>query len=235
MAVDYNKKLTPPAVPKSVTDRGWRANSEAQRNILLRQIQGPNGTDGTLHTQADQRREITKRNALQQLKGYGQYAVGDNPLTAEKEENSLFRSSKQLGDLERRGVRAQDTAYTEKGLGSSSFRDKAVGAALGQMTQRAQEVISGYASEMSSINSELFEAETDVINQLQVLYGEEAQYLMDNPKLPSEDPEPEPATHATGAVIGPWAQKPKLDETKWRITRPGPKSPHYGKYVAERK
>ena len=110
------------------------------------------------------------------------------------------------------------------------------------MSMRAQEIVSGYASEMSTINTELFQAETDVINQLTVLYGEEADYLMSNPKLPSDQPAPEEtpaatqpaAQHAKGKIIGPWTKKPKLDPTKWRIVRPGPKSQHYGKWVAER-
>ena len=241
--VDYTKKLTLPAVPQSVTDRGFRAASEAQRNILLRQIQGPNGTMGSLASMAEQKRDVTRKNALQQLKGMGNYSIGDNPDTPEVERNAIFRNSKQLGEQERQAVNEQARAATNKGLGSSSFRDKAVGAALGQMSLRAQEIVSGYASEMSTINTELFQAETDVVNQLTVLYGEEADYLMANPKLPSDEPAPEEtpaatqpaAQHAKGHIIGPWTKKPNLDATKWRIVRPGPKSPHYGKWVAERK
>lgn len=242
-SVDYTKKLNLPAVPKSVTDRGFRAASEAQRNILLRQIQGPNGTMGSMASMAEQKRDTTRRNALQQLKGMGNYSIGDNPDTKEVERNAIFRNSKQLGEQERQAVNEQARAAAGRGLGSSSFRDKAVGAALGQMSLRAQEIVSGYASEMSTINSELFQAETDVVNQLTVLYGEEADYLMSNPKLPSDTPEPDEtpaatqpaAQHAKGKIVGPYTKKPNLDTTKWRIVRPGPKSPHHGKWVAERK
>jgi len=252
-AEPYKKvDLSKLGIPQSVKDRGLRAGTQAQLDILTRKLTGPNGAPGTLEHQANIQREQTKKNALASLKGYGQFSVGDNPFTDEVETNSLFRNSKKLGSHEREAVNQQDAMAAMKGTQSSSFRDKAVGSALGQLSMRAQQQVSQYVQEMSTINSTLFDQQTEIFDTITTLYGEEANWLQDNPKLPSENPEPEPEATpvqaAAGAgerkMLGPWKADPRKSKA-WAgfpnqtppgvtVGRPGPGSKYHGKWVAWR-
>lgn len=237
-------------VPQSVKDRGLRAGTQAQLDILTRKLTGPSGAPGTLEHQANIQRDQTKKNALAGLKGYGGFSIGDNPFTDAVETNSLFRNSKKLGSHEREAVNQQDAMSAMKGTESSSFRDKAVGSALGQLSMRAQQQVSQYVSEMSTINSSLFDQQTQIFDTITTLYGEEANWLQDNPKLPSENPEPEatPVQAAAGAgerkMLGPWNSDPRKSKA-WAgfpnqtppgvtVGKPGGKSKYAGKWVAWR-
>ncbi len=227
MAYDVSK-IT---IPDSVKEKGVRGSTQTQLDILKRSIEAIPGKYENL-------RKARKANAQLGVTGLGNYKIGDNPDTEEVETDALFRADKQIGDRETEAVREADNSANARGMMFSSFRDKSVGAALGRLSREAQQVITQYADDMGKLNSDQATDETGLYDQMNILYGGEADYLRDNPK-----PEPETKDPAEGGGgggeeaapgktltanqkyakeqgwLGPWtgSQAPKLDRTKFSV------------------
>ena len=181
-------------IPESVKKRGWRAGTDARRGTLERLIKELPGRYSKLR---DRQKSATKL----ALTGLGEYQIGDNPNTSEVEENAIFRKNKRIGSREAKAVQSEDAQANARGMQFSSFRDKGVGDALGRLSREAKAVVTEYADQMGALaNDEKITGE-DLVGQLSALYGEEADYLRDNPELPP--PEPEAAAPAEGGGDAP--------------------------------
>lgn len=227
MAYDTSKIV----IPKSVTDRGLRSQTQTQLDILKRSIEAIPGKYGEL-------RKARKANSQLGLTGLGNYKFGDNPDTAEVETDAVFRADKQIGDRETQAVKEADNSANARGMMFSSFRDKSVGAALGRLSREAQQVLTQYAGDMRKLNNDERDEEGGFYDQMNTLYGAEADYLKENPVIKDDDTASGDGGGGEGAGgteaktltanqqyakdqgwLGPWGGKnaPKLDRTKFSV------------------
>jgi hypothetical protein len=176
-------------IPESVVKRGWRGSTGARKDTLERLIKELPGR----YSQLRQKQKDATKLALT---GLGEYEIGDNPNTSEVEEDAVFRKNKRIGSREARAVQSEDAQANARGMQFSSFRDKGVGDALGRLSREAKAVVTEYADRMGAIADDEKITGDDLVGQLSALYGEEADYLRDNPELPT--PQPESETPASG-------------------------------------
>jgi hypothetical protein len=124
------------------------------------------------------------------LQRFGGYDVRDDGSIDAKKQSQPGQAYKEAYGAER------DTANA-RGMMHSSFAAKTIGAAWGRLSQEAQDIVTQHAV---SFNQLLMaeSAEFDEINTgLQQLYGDEAQWMLDNPP-----PLPEPAAPAASSGAG---------------------------------
>ena len=173
------------------------------------------------------------------LTGLGNYKTGDNPNTPLVETDAIYREDTRLGDRETQAVKEADNAANARGMMFSSFRDKNVGDALGRLSREANQVLTQYADDLTKLEGDKEEEQRGLFNQLQTLYGEEVDYLKENPTPAPETTEPTQPTQPTEPApsgsnkppsklqqkakdqgwLGPWTGKdaPKLDKSKFSV------------------
>lgn len=169
-----------------------------------------------------------KTSAQHALAGYGGWEwQDDDPATTDVDE-SLAAPIKDphasLGARENQAVAAQRAAANARGMLDSSFANKAVGAALGQLNEEAKAIVAQYASGISGIISQQQGEGNSIIGDLVRYYGQDAQYLAENPPPtpPEPEPEPEPAAAPNPNAVAPGAAAPSLSGTvTWK------KKPNY--------
>jgi hypothetical protein len=128
------------------------------------------------------------------LVGLGNYKTGDNPNTPEVETDAIYREDTRLGDRETQAVKGADNAANARGMMFSSFRDKNVGDALGRLSREANQVLTQYATDLGKLEDDKRGEQQGLYNALETLYGEEVDYLKDNPPPPPDPPAPDPAS-----------------------------------------
>lgn len=179
------------------------------------------------------------------LTGLGNYVTGDNPNTPEIETDAIYRADSRMGERETAAVKNADSAANARGMLFSSFRDKNVGDALGRLSREANQVLTQYATDLKTLEGEKQGEQKGMYEALETLYGDEVDYLKENPPpAPKTD---EPAGGGSGdsgsggggsggeaaqkplsklqqkakdqGWIGPWTSKdpPKLDKTKFSV------------------
>jgi len=173
------------------------------------------------------------------LTGLGNYKTGDNPNTPEVETDAIYREDTRLGDRETEAVKGADNAANARGMMFSSFRDKNVGDALGRLSREANQVLTQYATDLKKLEGDKLGEQEGLYNALETLYGDEADYLKENPPPPPETTEPTQPTQPTEPApsgsnkppsklqqkakdqgwLGPWTGKdaPKLDKSKFSV------------------
>ena len=170
------------------------------------------------------------------LTGLGNYKTGDNPNTPLVETDAIYREDARLGDRETQAVKEADNAANARGMMFSSFRDKNVGDALGRLSREANQVLTQYADDLTKLEGDKEEEQKGLFNQLQTLYGEEVDYLKENPTpVPETKEETQPTEPAPSGSnkppsklqqkakdqgwLGPWTGKdaPKLDKSKFSV------------------
>lgn len=133
--------------------------------------------------------------AQQALAGYGGWKwAEDNPATPEREDLSVpVRDQRAgLGAREQQAVKAQEYAANARGLLDSSFKNKAVGAALGQLNEEAKAIVAQYAAGINQVIGAQRDETNNIMGQIVSLYGEDSRYLADNPPPPPPEPPPAP-------------------------------------------
>jgi hypothetical protein len=124
------------------------------------------------------------------LKRYGGYQVNDDGSV-----NEQRAANGQAGQAYREAYQEGTSAANSRGMLESSFAAKTVGAAWGRLSQEAQDIVTQHAVTFNQILM-AEGAEFDEINVgLMQLYGDEAQWMLDNPP-PLPDP---PAAASSGA------------------------------------
>lgn len=138
------------------------------------------------------------------LTGLGNYKTGDNPNTPEVETDAIYREDTRLGDRETQAVKGADNAANARGMMFSSFRDKNVGDALGRLSREANQVLTQYATDLKKLEGDKLGEQEGLYNALETLYGDEADYLKENPPPPPETPEttqPAPAGSTPAGIV----------------------------------
>lgn len=135
------------------------------------------------------------------LTGLGNYKTGDNPNTPEVETDAIYREDTRLGDRETQAVKEADNSANARGMMFSSFRDKNVGDALGRLSREANQVLTQYATDLKKLEGDKLGEQEGLYNALEALYGDEADYLKENPPPPPE-PTPEPTQPTQPAPAG---------------------------------
>lgn len=170
-------------IPDSVKQRGLRAGTQTQVDQITRLI-------NAIPTKYTELRNTKKASAKLGLTGLGNYQTGDNPNTPEVETDAIYRADNRIGERETAAVKEADNAANARGMMFSSFRDKSVGNALGRLSREANQVITQYADAMGKLNDDQQTEENGLYGQLETLYGQEVDYLKENPPPPPVTPDP---------------------------------------------
>ena len=169
--------ITAPTIPALPQLDDARAPNALGRQMLTQRLTNlPGLYNPQLTGMRDQAREA--------LAGYGGWTFrDDDPSTAEREDLAVpTRDPAQgLGAREQQAVLAQRAGAAARGILDSSFANKAVGAALGQLNEEAKSIVRQYAAGVNQIIDNQRTETTDIISDLVRLYGEDARYLADNP------------------------------------------------------
>jgi hypothetical protein len=213
MAYDPSKLQLPAGLSDRVQAR-MRAGTSTKLGVLQRGIEA-------LPAKYDTLKVKSSSNAKLGLTGLGSYVMGDDPSTPQIE--TAYRKDNRIGDKETAAVKQADNAANARGLQFSSFRDKSVGDALGRMTREAQQVISQYAGDIGKLTGDQSDEETNLYGQMSTLYGEESDWIQQNPLPPTKAeldaaaaaaaPAEEAAApaHASGETVWHGSVSPNLD------------------------
>jgi hypothetical protein len=144
-----------------------------------------------------------RASAQQALAGYGGWKwAKDDPATKGIDEGlavPVKDPSAMLGVREERAVHGQRATANASGMLYSSFANKAVGAALGQLNEEAKAIVSQYASNINSILSSQRDETSGIMGEIVRLYGEDSRYLAENPP-PRPEAFPQPPGPVTPQV-----------------------------------
>lgn len=148
--------------------------------------------------------EQARAEAQYRLSGYGGVKFGtDNPSTPQREDLGIsFDPNAPLGEREKQSVNAEQEAANSRGLLSSSFADKAVGAALVRMSEEKREIVNQFSSQINSALSQQAAETSSLISDWTRLYGEDSRWLVENPP-------PTPVPQNTGDAGGGRSQQAK--------------------------
>ena len=170
--------IKPPSFAAPTVDPAMRARmrpgSQVQEADLMRR-------GGSLGTKYQPLKTTQIGSTRAKLQRYGGYEVRDDGSIAEKKEG-------QPGQAYREAYQEATAAANARGMLESSFAAKTIGQAWGRLSAEAQDIVTQHAV---SFNQILMSegAEFDEINTgLMQLYGDEAQYQLDNPPPPPADP-----------------------------------------------
>jgi hypothetical protein len=159
----------------------------------------------------------SKAQAKAGLAGYGGWSFKtDDPSTPQDESLLLeYDPSKGLGEKEKQAVQGEDAGANARGLLSSSFRNKAVGAALQRMNEQARAVVNQYAAQIASTLGQQQSERSQLTGELVSLFGEDAAYFAENPIKPPDWMAP------AGTVGDVWAGYHQPDENGLKQMYPG--------------
>lgn len=127
-------------------------------------------------------------NAKAALAGYGGWSFKtDDPGTAYNEGLDVqFNPNAGLGEREQQAMNAERSAANSRGFGSSSFANKAVGAALQRMNEQARGIVNQYAAQIASTLGQQQSEQTSLTGELVGLFGQDAAYFAENPVKPPD-------------------------------------------------
>lgn len=182
------KPIAPPAfnlpsLPALPPINDSRAPNALGRELLTKQLTNLPGRYNPMFSNI-------RGQAQEALAGYGGWTFqDDDPATPEREDLAVPTKdlSKGLGAREQQAVLAQRAGAAGRGILDSSFANKAVGAALGQLNEEAKGIVRQYAAGIGGIIENQRQETTDIITDIVGLYGEDARWLADNPP-PRFDP-----------------------------------------------
>jgi hypothetical protein len=139
-----------------------------------------------------------KANAKAGLAGHGGWKFRtDDPSTPADESLMVdFDPNAGLGEKDKQAVRGEDEQANARGLLESSFRNKAVGAALQRNSEQAKAVLNQYAANIATTLGQQSSEVTNLGGQLVGLFGQDAAYFAENPP-PTPPIPPDPRDEAT--------------------------------------
>ncbi len=178
----------PPSVPSIA------GPNAATRDWLLQQL-------GPLSQQNQASLTNIQAGAKLQLAGYGGYSFGvDNPATAVREDLQLaFDPNKGPGEKEKGALRAEDAAANSRGLLYSTFANQGKANAMQRLSLEAQAIANQYAFYLNQQHTAYAGQVANISTQWVSLYGQDNQWLAENPPAP---PPPPPAAPLTGMAGG---------------------------------
>lgn len=189
-----------PSLPSVPAIDDARAPNSAMRAWLGQQL-------GQLPASYNANLTNIRTNAKQALAGYGGWKFReDNPNTPEREDLVLdFDGSSGLGEREKaavRGVRAQQNASN---MLYSSFTNQNIGTAVQRLNLEAQQIANQYASSLLQQHTDYANQVSQITGQYLSLYGQDSQWLLENPP---PTPEPQQSPVAAAAAQDPYAAWP---------------------------
>ena len=164
-----------------------RAPHAAERTWLGQQL-------GQLPGLVNPRLTNIRAGAQQALAGYGGWKFRqDDPSTPEREDLILdFDGNARPGEREKQAVRQEQSAANARGMLESSFANQNVGQALQRLSLEAQQIANQYAKSILDEQTSYASQVAQITGQWVNLYGQDSQWLMDNPPPPPPNPEVAP-------------------------------------------
>ena len=175
-------KFTPTALPQVPGIDDARAPNATQRAVLT-------GQYGQIGNTLNAQLTGIQANTKQALAGYGGYKFReDDPNTPEREDLILdFDAGLGLGEREQLAIRGERNASNSRGMLYSSFAAQNQAQAVQRLSLEAQAIANQYASSVFSAQTEAANRQADIVGQVAQLYGQDAQFLAQNPP-PTPDP-----------------------------------------------
>jgi hypothetical protein len=179
--------FTAPTLPTLPALDEARAPNAAMRTWLGQQL-------GQLPGLVNPRLTNIRAGAQQALAGYGGWKFReDDPNTPEREDLILdFDGNAGPGEREKQAVRQETNAANARGILSSSFTNQNIGSALQRLSLEAQQVANQYAKAILDEQTSYANQVSSITGQWVSLYGQDSQYLMENPPPPPPNPEVAP-------------------------------------------
>jgi hypothetical protein len=192
--------ITPPSFSAPSVDPAMQSRMRPGTQIMEKDLQRRGGSLGSKYA-PQKTAQIGGTRA--RLKRYGGYNVGDDGSV-----NEARSKNGQAGQAYRESFQEGISGANARGIQESSFAAKTVGQAWGRLSQEAQDIVTQHAV---SFNQILMSegAEFDEINTgLSQLYGDEAQWMLDNPPPLPQEAQPQPSPSSAPAGIAPGAMSP---------------------------
>lgn len=179
--------FTTPSLPSVPAIDDARAPNAAMRAWLGQQL-------GQLPAMYNANLTNIRTSAKQALAGYGGWKFReDNPNTPQREDLVLdFNSKSGPGEREKsamRGVRAQQNA---QGMLYSSGTNQNIGTAVQRLSLEAQQIANQYSSSLLEQHNNYAGQVAQITGQFLQLYGQDSQWLLENPPPTPEPPPPSP-------------------------------------------
>lgn len=212
--------MTAPAMPALPQIDDARAPNALGRQLLTQQL-------GNLPGLYNPQFSAVRGQAQEALAGYGGWRFADDdPSTAAREDLAVPTRdpSKGLGAREQQAVHGQRAQYSARGMLDSSFANRAVGAAIGQLNEEAKGIVRQYAAGISGIIDNQRERTTDIITDMVRLYGEDARWLAENP--PPKQPSPFEGLPEIPGVTVPAPEPTRPNVPQGATVAPGSDSAH---------
>ena len=223
----FPRMLAPPQLPAVPAIDDARAPGAVERSIIQSELTNLPGKYAGQLTAA-------RANAQANLAGYGGWSWGkDNPATPQREDLLVgFDASRGPDEREKQAVQGERAKANERGALYSSQANQSIGAALQRLSLEAQNVVTQYAGQISSLLSEQMSETGNLVNQWTRLYGEDSRWLADNPPPPppapvAAPPAPAPPAPAAPKPVSPWMiwGRPAL----WAKPKPRPQPRPFGR------
>ncbi len=178
-------KFTMPTLPQLPAIDDARAPNAAMRTWLGQQL-------GQLPGVLNPRLTGIRADAQQALAGYGGWKFReDDPNTPEREDLQLdFQSGGPMGEKEKQAVQAERINANRRGDLYSSNTNQNIGSALQRLSLEAQQVANQYAKAILDEQTSYANQVSQITGQWVSLYGQDSQYLMENPPTPPPPPDP---------------------------------------------
>lgn len=208
-----------PMIPGTQTQIANPATAPAWGNLTA-QLAGLPGIYGP-------QMSLAKQNVQSALAGFGGLHWGvDNPATPEDESlNFSYDPNHALGARERQVVH-QTIANIPSGLLGSSVANRAIGAAMQQLSDQEQQILGNFRAQIGQLAQQQFQAGWDITTQMGNLYGTDITWYTDpdqpwNQAPPAPPTPPEIAPAPTGPLAGGGPAGPAAQEGLYYGTMPG--------------
>lgn len=202
----------PPQLPNvpALSDEA-RAPNYAMRTWLSQQL-------GELPNQLNANLTGIRAGAKQALAGYGGWQFGkDDPNTPEREDLILnFDAGLGLGEREKNAVKDVRSGMNSRGTLYSSFTDQNIGQAVQRLSAEAQQIATQYASAIQQAQTDYAGQVREITGQWAGLYGQDAQYLLENPPPPPDPLAGLPKAADSAPIIWHGADYPNIDTLRAR-------------------
>jgi hypothetical protein len=154
------------------------------------------------------------------LAGYGGYSFAkDNPNTPQREDLTVaFNPNAGPGQREKQAFQGVRNSANAQGTLYSSFTNQNIASAAQRLSLEAQQIVNQYASSINQQQTAYANQVAGVIGQWVGLYGQDAQYLAENP--PPTPPIPTAYESAVAAAnAGQLAKSGQGEPIIWKGTK----------------
>ena len=164
--------------------------------------------------------------ALAGLAGYGDYYTReDDPSTRLDESLDIERKKNRRGERQNDAINQTADAFNARGMLYSSLAKQNIASAVKRLDEQARGIVMQYAADIDRKQAEKFEAGTRLLEQVGSLWGEDAQYVIENPTPAPVMPETlwtgkNPPNMETLRARHPGVnlKKEKMPDGTWKVT-----------------